>query len=450
MNSPVELKVAYVGGGSRDWARKLMGDLAVCPDLCGEMALYDIDPAAAQLNAELGNWIGALPGAVGRWHYRAVESLAVALRGADVVFLSIQPGPLELMDREISVCERYGLFFPVGDTIGAPGLMRSLRSAVIYAGFARAIAETCPAAWVINYTNPMSVCTRTLTKVAPGLKVFGCCHEVFSTQAMLAEIAQRYLDLPELPGRDEIRVNVTGINHFTWIDRATYRGHDLLALLRRHIDEPGVCRPYTRQEVEARHSWFYDNRQVKFELFRRYGILAAAGDRHLCEFVPGFISSPERLFRWGVIRTPMTYRFARWDEGKQAALDYLAGRKPFPLAASKEEAVRQIRALVGLEDFVTNINAANRGQVSNLPPDAVVETNAYLSRDSVQPVTAGALPPGVHGLIALHVANQELIVEAALTRDRDLAFQAVFNDPNTNLPIDEARQMFEEIGLPDW
>jgi hypothetical protein len=105
------------------------------------------------------------------------------------------------------------------------GFNRGLRSASPE-GFAYAIADHCPEAWVINYSNPMSICTRTLTKVEPGLKVFGCCHEVFGTQHLLAGLAQEALGLEKAPRRDDIRVNVSGINHFTWIDRADYRGHD--------------------------------------------------------------------------------------------------------------------------------------------------------------------------------------------------------------------------------
>jgi alpha-galactosidase len=44
----LELRIAYLGGGSREWARKLMFDLAVCPDLAGRMALYDIDLESAR------------------------------------------------------------------------------------------------------------------------------------------------------------------------------------------------------------------------------------------------------------------------------------------------------------------------------------------------------------------------------------------------------------------
>lgn len=446
--SPVQLKIGYIGGGSRGWAQMLMNDLAQFPDLGGEVRLYDLDFKAAKLNERLGNQLQDQPGVVSRWRYTAVGSIEAALSGVDFVFLSIQPGSLDMMGHEIAVAERHGLFFPVGDTTGAPGLMRGLRSTIIYAGFAREIARHCPNAWVVNYTNPMTICTRTLTKVEPGLKVFGCCHEVFSTQALLAELAQTYLELDHRPTRDEIEVNVLGINHFTWIDRATYKGHDLLELVRHHIQQPGVMRPYTREEVEAKKNWFTDAHQIKFELFRRYGILAAAGDRHLSEFMPGFTRSPEELFRWGLIRTPISYRIGRYHEADRRIQDVLAGRAPFELHNSGEEAVRQIAALVGLGDLVTNVNTENRGQISNLPLGAVVETNAYFARDRVQPLVAGALPPGVHALVARHVANQELIIEAALERDVDRAFQAVFNDPTTNLPIDQARAMFDEIDLP--
>lgn len=456
MNRPEALRIAYIGGGSREWARKLMFDLALCPELAGRVALYDIDPESARLNEQLGNWLQEQPGVVSRWRYEMVPSLAEVLQDADFVVLSIQPGTLECMAEEVAIAEEHGLFFPVGDTTGAPGLVRGLRAATIYAGFARAIEAMCPNAWVINYTNPMTICTRTLTRVAPRLKVFGCCHEVYAVQRMLARLVSQYLGVSPAPARDEIRVNVTGINHFTWIDQARYRDVDVLDWVRHHIAQPGVIRPYTREEVESWGDWFRSADQVKFGLFRRFGLLAAAGDRHLVEFVPGFIRSPEELFRWGVIRTPVAWRIGRWRVAPQKARDLMAGKQPLCLAASGEEGVAQIKALLGLGETVTNANLENRGQIANLPLGAVVETNARFSRDEVRPLSAGALPPGVQSLIARHVANQEMIVEAALTRDRDLAFQAVFNDPTNRLSLDGTWKMFNRMlyasrdFLPDW
>jgi alpha-galactosidase/6-phospho-beta-glucosidase family protein len=458
MSQPIELKIAYIGGGSRQWARKLMFDLALSPDLTGCVALYDIDRASAQLNERLGNWLhgSRQPGVVSRWRYEVADTLADALRGADFVVASIQPGTLEVMAEEIAIAERHGMFFPVGDTTGAPGLVRGLRAAPIYADLARQVAAICPRAWIANYTNPMTICTRTLTAVEPTLKVFGCCHEVFGTQRMLASLVERYLGVSPAPSRAEIPVNVLGINHFTWIDRAFYGEVDLLALVRRHMAEPGVVRTHTRQEVEGWHDWFRSAHQVKFELFERYGLLAAAGDRHLVEFMPGFTRSPDELFRWGVIRTPVSYRVERWTDAPRNTLDLMEGRVPLLLDASGEEGVAQMRALLGLGDLVTNVNVENRGQIANLPPRAVVETNARFSRDQVQPVVAGALPVGVQALVARHVSNQEMIVQAALTGDPQLAFQAVLNDPANRLPPDETWEMFGEMlhnsraFLPGW
>lgn len=442
--NPIHLKIAYIGGGSRDWARKLMIDLALCADLTGEVALYDIDLDSARLNEQLGNWMQSQPGVVSHWHYTAVSTLREALQNADFVIISIQPGPLELMRDEIALAEEYGLFYPVGDTTGAPGLIRGLRSAAIYREFARALAEHCPQAWIINYTNPMSVCTRTLTRVAPELKVFGCCHEVFWVQHMLAELAAHYLNI-DLPARTDIHVNVLGINHFTWVDQAAYRGHDLLEVLRHHLEQPGILRTYTQAEVEGFNDWFYSTDQVKFNLFKRFGVLAAAGDRHLVEFLPGFIRSPETLFKWGVIRTPVSYRIERWITAPQKTRDLMNGVTPLVLEASGEEGVGMIKALLGLDDLVTNVNMENVGQISNMPLHALVETNAHFSRDSVRPLTTGALPAGIAALINQHSANQELIIEAALTEDTDLAFQAVCNDPSNPLPLDDSWELFNKM-----
>ena len=442
--NPTSLKIAYIGGGSRLWARNLMIDLALCPDLAGEVALYDIDMESAQLNEQLGNWMQDQANVVSRWHYRAVPTLREALQDADFVIISIQPGSLELMAQEIALAEDYGFFFPVGDTTGAPGLIRGLRSVPIYREFAEAIAEICPNAWVINYTNPMTICTRTLTRVAPNLKVFGCCHEVFGTQALLAQIAGRYLNI-EPPSRAEIQVNVLGINHFTWIDRAKYREHDLLDLLNHHINQPGTLRAYTQVELESRQDYFHSPEQVKFALFQRFGILAAAGDRHLVEFLPGFIRSPETLFKWGVVRTPVAFRIERWLTAPQKTRDLITGVTPFVLERSGEEAINLFKALLGLGDLVTNVNLENVGQISNAPLHAVVETNAYFSRASIRPLSAGVLPAGVAPLINQHIANQELIIEAALAGDKDLAFQAFFHDPTNHLPLDTSWEFFNRM-----
>lgn len=107
--------------------------------------------------------------------------------------------------------------------------MHYLRSAVESREIAATIRDVCPDAWVINYTNPMTVCTRTSYEEYPDINAIGLCNEVFGVQEFLAELVGEYLDA-EAPDRTEIDVNVKGISHFTWIDEARRRGRDLFGI----------------------------------------------------------------------------------------------------------------------------------------------------------------------------------------------------------------------------
>ncbi len=136
-----ELKVAYIGGGSRGWAWGFMMDLAMDEAMCGTVRLYDIDRPAAERNKIIGNKISAHPDAVSRWEYEVSDSLQDALTGADFVVISILPGTFEEMRSDVHLPERVGVYQPVGDTVGAGGFMRAMRTIPMYVTFAEAIRE---------------------------------------------------------------------------------------------------------------------------------------------------------------------------------------------------------------------------------------------------------------------------------------------------------------------
>ena len=226
------LKIAYIGGGSRGWAWGFMGDLAQAPDIAGTVALYDIDKEAAKNNETIGNSIGVNYPENNNFKYKAVDSLKEALTGADFVVISILPGTFDEMESDVHAPEEYGIYQSVGDTSGPGGIIRALRTIPMFEVIANAIKDYSPNAWVINYTNPMTVCIRTLYRVFPEIKAFGCCHEVFGTQKFLAKILgeKGYGEIE----RDEIKVNVVGVNHFTWITEAKYQDMDLFPIYREY------------------------------------------------------------------------------------------------------------------------------------------------------------------------------------------------------------------------
>ncbi|NLW02055.1 MAG: alpha-glucosidase/alpha-galactosidase [Clostridiaceae bacterium] len=453
-NRAEDINIAYIGGGSRGWAWAFMGDLALEESMSGTVMLYDTNFPAAKDNEIIGNRLSDNPGVRGKWVYKAVKSLKEALTGADFVVISILPGTLDAMASDVHEPERYGIKQPVGDTVGPGGLVRSLRTIPIFTGFAEAIRKYCPGAWVMNYTNPMSLCIRAMYEVFPDIRAFGCCHEVFFTQKLLCEALREIMGIEGVT-REEIKTNVLGINHFTWIDRAYYRNINLMPVYRAFVDKHYEEGYEGNEKGHWINSVFGSANRVKFDLFRRYGVIAAAGDRHLAEFVPGdwYIASHEK---WKFNLTPVSWRKEDQRDRIEKGNRLLSGEESFEFKPSGEEGVRQIKALIGLDEFVTNVNLPNRGQMEGIPLGSVVETNAHFSGGGIRPVMAGRLPDPVQNLVVRHVYNQETILKAAQKRDRDIALRAFVNDPLVNLSLEDARNLLDRMirntaaWLPGW
>ena len=208
-----------------------MTDLALEEQISGTIRLYDIDRPAAENNEIIGNRLMAREEAKGNWKFQVACSLEEALNGCDFVVISILPGTFDEMESDVHLPERLGIYQSVGDTAGPGGMIRALRTIPMFVEIAEAVKAYAPDAWVINYTNPMSVCVKTLYHVFPQIKAFGCCHEVFGTQKVLLGICQEMLGENDGDWHD-VAVNVVGINHFTWFTKASYKGieHDPAAI----------------------------------------------------------------------------------------------------------------------------------------------------------------------------------------------------------------------------
>lgn len=441
------VQIAYIGGGSRGWARGLMSDLAVEESMSGTVKLYDIDYEAAKANEIIGNKLMSQHSDLmkNQWKYVAVQSLEKALNGANFVVISILPGTFDEMDSDVHTPEKYGIYQPVGDTVGPGGIVRSMRLIPMYVEIAQAIERFCPEAWIINYTNPMSICVRTLYEVFPRIKAFGCCHEVFGTQKLLAKMVEDDKNISGVK-REDIKVNVFGINHFTWLDKAQYRGEDLLPVYEKFINK------YYDEgfELDEKGHWmnsvFACANRVKFDLFKRYGLIAAAGDRHLAEFCPAwYLKTPEIVKSWKFNMTTVGFRKQQLKERLQQTHNLLNDVEKTEISITGEEGVGQMKALLGLGGLITNINIPNAGQIPTLPIGAVVESNAIFDNNSITPVFAGCIPSDVNILILRHSVNQELVLKGTLNKDKNEILKAFCNDPLVNIDINSAKKLLNEM-----
>jgi alpha-galactosidase/6-phospho-beta-glucosidase family protein len=463
------ITIAYIGGGSKNWAQKYFSDLLLQDKLCGVIRLYDIDNKAARLNEKyFAKMVADNRKTVkSEWQCVVEPDIDKALMGADVVLISILPYSLHNMYYDVHLAEKYGIYQPVGDTVGPGGYSRALRTLDAFKFFAEKIKENCPKAWAINYTNPMSMCVNALYENFPGIKAFGCCHEVFSSQKLICGVLDLYNSLDaagkkaflasDLKGvysslggkrfsgykrakteRHRIHTNVQGINHFTFINEATFNGEDIMP----------IYKAFAPMFKQRRRRLFFQN-IVKFDIFERYGIFGAAGDRHLAEFIPeNYLPLGKKHYgRTGFILTTVRIRLLR-DFLRRVQLFILANSKlKIRIKASGEEGVLQIMALYGLGELVSNVNVPNRGQAPGLPEGTAVETNAKFSYDKIEPMNAGEITDGfLRERVILHAENQRDFVKAFYKKDKKGLRDVFLRDPSVaRLPKDMGVRLFNEL-----
>ena len=442
-NKVEDLKIAYIGGGSRGWAWGLMSDLASSEDISGSVYLYDIDFEAAKANEIIGNRFGECKEAKTKWTYKAVKTPKEALTGADFVVISILPGTFDEMESDVHTPEKYGIYQSVGDTTGPGGIVRAMRTIPMFEEIANYVKEYCPDAWVINYTNPMTLCVKTLYRVFPEIKAFGCCHEVFGTQKLLTWVVEEFLG--EKCTRQDINVNPVAVNHFTWLTSAYYHGIDLFPYYKKYCEKYADGLP-AKPDNNWMNNFFACAGKVTFDLFNRFGYISAAGDRHLAEFCPGkwYLESPERVKEMKFGLTPVSWRKEDLKNRLERSRQLLNGDE-IKLWKTGEEGVNQMRALLGLSDLITNVNIPNRGQIPNLPLGAVVETNAIFRSNELTPVMAGDIPSEIYPLVSKICSEQEAVSDAIAKRDIEAIFNVFASDPLVTCSLSDARKMFDEM-----
>ena len=441
------IKIAYIGGGSKEWAKVFMNDLALADGLSGELALYDIDQAAAQRNQRIGNLINKHPFAKSIWNYQVYDQIDGALQGADFVVISILPGTFQEMKSDVHAPEKYGIYQSVGDSAGPGGVLRSMRTVPMFEFFASKIKEICPKAWVMNFTNPMTICVKTLYDVFPEVRAFGCCHEVFHTQDFLCKVLEEETGIKIK--RQDIYTDVTGINHFTWFTEAKYKQIDLLKLLPSFMQTHFKEGYYEHGSPDAYLSspFAYANR-VKMDLFKHYGILPAAGDRHLVEFMDNrwYLKDKETIDSWKFALTSVDFRIKLREERLVALERVSNGEQDVELKPSDEEAIALIEAILGKHRKVSNVNMINKGQVRDLPLGAIVETNALFTNDQVIPLLAKKLPKIPLELVKRNSDNIDMLYEGIKNRDLKQIFEVFANQPLLDsITKKEALSLFIEM-----
>ncbi len=416
-------RVAFIGAGSVVFTKNLLGDILSFPELRGvEIALHDIDPdrlaTAEAMARHVAREREASPAISVHVERRA------ALDGADYVINMVQVGghAATLLDFEIPA--HHGVRQTIADTLGVGGIFRALRTADHMLALGCEMAELCPRAWLLNYTNPMAMLCWLVYGGTATKNVVGLCHSVqFTTEDLAAVVG-----VPV----DEVTFLAAGLNHQAFILRFERDGEDLYPLLDARIESD--------PELQ---------RRVRVQLYRRLGYFPTESSEHAAEYVPWFMSHDDEIERH---RIPVAEYIHRSEEN---LLEYervkgmLERGEAMPLARSNEYAASIIHSMETGTPSVVYGNVRNTGLLRGLPDDCCVEVPCLVDASGLHPVPILDYPPELAALNRTFENPVELTVRAVLEGRPELVRQAAMLDPNTaaTLTLDEIDALCDELTL---
>jgi len=423
------MKIVIIGGGSYGWTPTLAGDLFLTPTLAGSrLCLVDINRQAAE---DMKRYCELMAQKLQANWTIAVEELDDALRGADVVCVSISTGGLTAMHHDYHIPEQYAIYHTVGDTVGPGGISRTLRNVPVFVGIAQKMERYCPRAWLIHVTNPLSQLTRAVAKTST-IKTAGLCHNYAGTVAMLA-------DYWGVPYADIDAVSV-GVNHYTWLKDITVKGQPAALSLQSYVDyfrkKNGELITGTTDDILNEHLAPGRNMEYYFNfvLYEKLGCFPVGSSNHVAENLPYYCNDEAVQRKYHIRRKGVFPRRQNlMDERKAEIARVLHGEAALPDLHSSREGFSQIcHSLYTGMPTRAIVTMPNQGQITNLPQGTAVETWASVSGGGIHPESSGAVPDAVSGSVLTIVNEQELSIDAALSGDRKLVYQAMHVSPQVH------------------
>jgi alpha-galactosidase len=434
-------RIVLIGAGSAVFTRGLVADL-IRLGIEADLALVDIDPHALRVAESLTRKMVTATNAP--LTVRASLDRREVLRGATAVICTIGVGGRRAWEQDVFIPRRYGLYAPVGDTVGPGGSSRALRMVPAMVDIARDVLDLAPEALFFNYSNPMAVICRAVHK-ATGANVVGLCHGVQRVAFILAE----FLEEPPT----EMQYTAIGINHLTWFTKVAVRGEDAMPRLREFARQrvaEGVPNDSMPDYPFAAMDWPHHN-LFSLELLLRFGAIPSALDRHVTEFFPQFFRTGHYYGqRLGVDAFSFETTIAEGDKTFAAMEKEALDSQPllmdyFQREEGDHELVMDIiSAIRNDREYIVSANLPNTGQVPNLPPAAIIESPAVTKNGTLQALPQEPLSPAIAGTLATRYQWVETMVEAALEGSRDKFVQALVIDGYTD-SFDLATKLADDL-----
>lgn len=408
----MSLKVVVVGGGSSYTPEIIEGLIKRNKQFpVSEIVLVDIEAGEEKLII-IGNLARRMIEKSGKpiqlsWTLDRKK----ALENADFVTTQIRVGGLKARSKDERIPLSNGYIGQ--ETNGAGGIFKAFRTIPVLLELAQDIHDICPDAWIINFTNPAGIVTEALLKHAAHKKVIGVCNIPYNMRHSIAEIIN--------VEPDKVHIEFIGMNHFIFGRSVYVNGRDRTAevlekLLQIELDySPAniVNLGWSKTFIESTkllpnpyHQYYFQTKEVlqkDLEAYKKHGTRA--------EIVMELEKALFDIYRNPELNT------------KPKELEKRGG------AFYSEVACSLMDSLYNNKGDIQTVNTLNRGAISDLPDDAVIEVNSVITSHGPEPVVVGKIPQAIKGIIYEMKAFEELVVQAAISGRYHDAYLAMVMNP---------------------
>ncbi len=428
-------KITMIGAGSYFFGKCLIHKMATSPVMAGgTLALVDIERRVLKTMMTIAQRVCRQT----KCGVKVIGSTdrKKVMGDSDFIVLTFSRRNAYYRGLDTQIAARHGIRMCSSDTIGPGGIFRALREIPVALDITRDARKIAPQAWVINYVNPTATIGKALQNFAPDMRSFALCdghHEPHNTLYWLQHVgilpATATCVPPEIYNKLDLRIG--GVNHCTWMVRFHYDGKDMLPIVRRKLAtevQKEKANPGNKSKPRFNHAF-------QLQLFDLYGALPTAIS-HTKEYVPFFQGygirpnqpEPIRLFDADVRAKEMAAAWATTEKYATGALSIGHLLKH----VGNDHATDIIETMWGQLGKPFYINSPNRGGVTNLPDDAVIELRSDIDMHGPRHQPFGAMPRGILGLQHQVLDAHEMTATAAVTGDRALLRRAMLTDPLCN------------------
>ena len=417
------IKVAVIGGGSTYTPELVNGFLAragVFP--LSELWLMDIDPDRLEVVGSFAQRMTTVKGAPFEVHLTTNQREAI--RDTSYVITQLRVGQMEARRRDEYLGRRHHLIGQ--ETTGIGGMAKALRTIPVILQVARDMGDLAPGALLVNFTNPAGLITEALQRYVPDISSVGVCNVPITAKMMMIELVEKKFGVPVVPERIELKT--LGLNHLSWHWGLFLDGEDIW---------PRLIEAYINElKIDPEPEW--DVRTIEvLRMIPNY-------------YLQYYYYTGQKLAlqdKWPPSRAEEVMQVEQ-DLLQQYA-DPVLNEPPQDLmkrggAYYSTVATQLLNAHHNNLGEVHVVNTRHNGAVPGWPQEWVLEMPCEVDSKGIHPIQTKPLPPVCFGLLAQVKTYELLTAEAAVTGNRDAAYQALLANP-LGPPADQVQAVLDDL-----